>query len=1304
MLYSTRDQNSVAKWELGSPPAGWGPEKPQRKLASLKRRLEFLKPSSLRKGLSASFMAAGLLLSANGLQAQTTETVIWSLSSDGTAQSSSTSLEAADQKVGSLIDYPGGVLYNRNYNIGPLYQDVARASGHQLPVGMNPDCYLEYKVSVPIGKKFTLKNINFYALGGGSSAIQMAVYYSLNGFLESASAGAINYNGKSFGNDFSAPVTLLNTGSAADQAGREIVNIDNNIEVGQAKTLTLRVYPWAGSENRYFASKQFKLTGELEDDNSELPESYSLTVSQNDAAAGAVTKTPNDDNYYDGTAVSLKAAANFGYKFVRWVDADNNDALLSTDNPYLINVDGNKHIKAVFEAQTTYSLTLNKIGSNWGNIQLSPAPVDGKYEAGTEVTLTVIPNAVTAFNYWEDNSTLTTRTIVMDGDKTLSATFDEIPFIVGWDFHDQSIKQDLTADFYASTSNTGTISLYNANNTMASWLSSAGAYAPLYPAARMWTPVADFNAGNPRYLKAQFSTEGFKNIQVKSLVGASYQSYSVYKLQYSLDDVTYIDVASVDITANYNSRWTELNGVLPVEAEGQQKVFVKWVGDVNSPKLDNNTANPGTDIEGGAFAQVFIFADSEAIDDHDAPSLVSVVPEEGSSTASINGSIVLTFNERVQPGTVAITLNGETITGKYGAKSATFSYERLSYNTSYTLTVPEGAITDMAGNVYAGTTVQFQTASRAEPQRKLFDAVVAQDGSGDYTSIIDAIAGAEAGRTSPWLIYIKNGVYEGHHDIPVNKPFIHLIGQSRDGVIITDDLLSGGDNALPVQDGSTMVVNSKDCYFENLTIENSFGYQNLAGPQALALYTKENHFTLNNVYLRSYQDTYLTTRNVADRHYVRNSRIEGAVDFIYGAGDVFFDRDTISVNRDAGGYIVAPNHSTGTAWGYVFSNNYIMNDRVDNVITYFGRPWHESPKTVFINSTLSPGLSIYPKGWFYKMGAIPAVFADYNTMDANGNPVDLNQRIEDYEYDVKDEMGNVVEVVKGKAKNRLTDEEAASYSYENVILRSGDSWDPRLMTEAPQQPTNLTLKNGKLSWDEVPYSRMYIVFKNGQVIGYSLEANFTEPAPQTQLMAAAAAAEDAYQVQAVGEFGALSPISDPASTLPITGLKLHLTKVGKTVKLDWRTETELRTSSFEVERSLDGQHFTSIGQLSAAGNSTTQQFYSFTDKAPASGVNMYRIKTVDQDGSAEFSDIQSIELSATAGLTIYPNPASTYIVLPTIAVGQSVHIYSVSGHQVISNLKVPSSGRVDVSSLSAGVYLAVLTDGHHKTVLRFIKK
>jgi len=851
-----------------------------------------------------------------------------------------------------------------------------------------------------------------------------------------------------------------------------------------------------------------------------------LTTSVNIAGAGSITRTPDSTLYSSGTSVSLSATKNFGYKFIKWVDATTN-ADLSTANPYVVTMNGHKNIKAIFEAVNTYTFNVSVAGSNWGEVQLNPAPsADGKYEDGTEVTMKVIPNAVTIFNYWNDSSTLPERVVTVNGNKSFTATFDAIPFITGWDFKAQSPRSNRAGDFYSESTNTGLISLYESVNgatpTSVNWLAGLSAFSPAYPHLRFWSSGSVFKTTR-RHLKAQLATTGYKNIQVKSMVGASYQAYSVMTLQYSLDDITYNEVARVNITDNYNASWKDLIGTLPAEAENKSKIYLRWIADATSAILNEGTTNDGT-----AITNVFVYADKNVTPDSNAPVLVSVVPANGSSSAPINGSVVVTFNEKVKAGTGNITLGSTTLTGLYGTKTATFKYEKLSYDTEYTFTVPAGAITDAFGNAFAGLTITFRTAQRPEPTKKLFDAVVAQDGSGDYTSVIEALAAAPTGRTQPWLIYIKNGEYTGHHDIPATKPFIHLIGQSRDNVVISDSRLSGGDNAYPVNQGATMVVNSKDVYFENLTLENSIGYDNLTGPQALALYATTDRFTTNNVWLRSYQDTYLTAyASMYDRQYLKNSKIEGAVDYIYGGGDVFFDKCTLTNNRNDGGYIVAPSHAVGTLWGYVFSNCTIdASPRIANTgSNYFGRPWHNAPKTVFLNTTLKT--AIKPEGWYYKMNAIPAIFADYKTMDANGNLVDLSQRISYYEYDVRDANGNVTGTVSGTAKNSLTDAEAATYTYENVILRSGDSWDPRMMTAAPANPSSVSVNGSVISWGNAAYSRLYIVFRNNAVIGFTTNTTFTDAT-------AVSGQTYTYGVQAVGEYGALSAATTTTSVISNT--------------------------------------------------------------------------------------------------------------------------------------------------------------------------
>ena len=216
--------------------------------------------------------------------------------------------------------------------------------------------------------------------------------------------------------------------------------------------------------------------------------------------------------------------------------------------------------------------------------------------------------------------------------------------------------------------------------------------------------------------------------------------------------------------------------------------------------------------------------------------------------------------------------------------------------------------------------------SRPDPIAKVFDVVVAQDGSGDYTSVKEAIDAAPSDRTSPWLIYIKAGKYQGHLEIA--KPYIHLIGEDAESVIISDDRVSG-DNDLgkPVYsptDGATVYVTGDNFYATGISFENEYGITAQDGPQALALCTYSDRAILNRCKLRSYQDTYLTSNKTGRRHFFNECFIEGAVDYIYGAGDVFFNKCTLYNTRKSGGYIVAPNHKKEEKWGYVLSTEMLM--------------------------------------------------------------------------------------------------------------------------------------------------------------------------------------------------------------------------------------------------------------------------------------------------------------------------------------------------------------------------------------------
>lgn len=851
------------------------------------------------------------------------------------------------------------------------------------------------------------------------------------------------------------------------------------------------------------------------------------TVTTSVYPLNAGTVTPSSITVDEGTDVLLSATRNFGFQFREWQDSEGN--VLSSNASNTFNIVSDTTIIAVFDVIPTYDYTVNIEGSQWGTVSLSPVPVGGKYEVGTIVNMIAVNDSVSDFLHWEDATTGKTRVIEVNTDKSFTATFSEKSFIVGWDLVTPEPKQLRAGDYYSKTSNKGIFSAYEPSGTAVNWLTYT---ASGIPAALLWTS----NLSTRRYYRASFSTSGYKNIKVHSNMFAYNQAfYTKQKLQYSTNGTDYTELGTCTLVA---SNWVHFPANLPEELEDQPMVYLRWIADETSTPV--GSGNDGTGI-----SNIYVFADEIETFDPVKPTLISTIPSDNSTGASANGSITLTFDKKVKAGVGDCTLGTTVLTPVFGSKTATFNYTKLAYNTTYTFTVPSGALTNVDGVAFEGTTITFTTMNRPQPIAKLFDAVVAKDGSGDFTTIQAAISAAPTGRTLPWLIFVKNGTYTGHHEIPANKPYIHLIGQDRNNVIISDARLSGFSAAYPdstvysVDPGATMVVKSSNCYFENLCFENKFGYDNKTGPQALALYTIGDRIILNNCWLRSFQDTYLTTyNNVTYRHYLKDCRIEGAVDYIYGAGDVFFDNCTLYCTRSSGGYIVAPSHQTGTAWGYVFSNCTIDGPS-SSYQTYMGRPWVNKPKASFFNTTWK--IQDYPAGWHYKMGAIPEIFADYNSMDAVGNPLDLSQRIEDYEYDVKDAGGNVIGTVTGKAKKSFTDEEAATYTLNNV-LNGSDSWDPTLTVEKTEEPLNVINTSGTLTWNATDYAICYVILRDNIVIGFTTSNTFTDSnyagvKRQTENGASKAPSASIYKVIAVSESGALSSSATATNSGNATGIK-----------------------------------------------------------------------------------------------------------------------------------------------------------------------
>lgn len=177
-----------------------------------------------------------------------------------------------------------------------------------------------------------------------------------------------------------------------------------------------------------------------------------------------------------------------------------------------------------------------------------------------------------------------------------------------------------------------------------------------------------------------------------------------------------------------------------------------------------------------------------------------------------------------------------------------------------------------------------------------------------------------------------------------------------------------------------------------------------------------------------------------------------------------------------------------------------------------------------------------------------------------------------------------------------------------------------------------------------------------------------------------------YNFPATGDvtlnFGAL---------LPLKLLSFSVTPKGPDALLKWTTDNETNTQLFEVERSENGNVFHTLGSVSAM-NTGGIHAYEFTDTKPAHGLNYYRLKMVDTDGSFTYSMIVVMQMNAdeTYVMTAYPNPAKDVL---NITVSENnpaltAELFSVTGVKVSAKaLPTPGTYQMDIRILPPGIYL-----------------
>ncbi|MBO9200789.1 MULTISPECIES: FG-GAP-like repeat-containing protein [Niastella] len=168
-----------------------------------------------------------------------------------------------------------------------------------------------------------------------------------------------------------------------------------------------------------------------------------------------------------------------------------------------------------------------------------------------------------------------------------------------------------------------------------------------------------------------------------------------------------------------------------------------------------------------------------------------------------------------------------------------------------------------------------------------------------------------------------------------------------------------------------------------------------------------------------------------------------------------------------------------------------------------------------------------------------------------------------------------------------------------------------------------------------------------------------------------------------------------------------LTK-GKTALLKFVTDNESATCCYEIEKSADGVHFTTIGKVTAK-NTTRQSIYTYTDNSAGGQKLYYRLKIMFENGNSEYSNIQLLQSNSTMEIMVFPNPATDVLQLRVnnnYSV-MNVQVINITGQVVQQFNNLSAAGQVisiPVTQLTSGTYFLSLQSDGKKQVLQFVKQ
>jgi hypothetical protein len=174
--------------------------------------------------------------------------------------------------------------------------------------------------------------------------------------------------------------------------------------------------------------------------------------------------------------------------------------------------------------------------------------------------------------------------------------------------------------------------------------------------------------------------------------------------------------------------------------------------------------------------------------------------------------------------------------------------------------------------------------------------------------------------------------------------------------------------------------------------------------------------------------------------------------------------------------------------------------------------------------------------------------------------------------------------------------------------------------------------------------------------------------------------------------------SAAAGPLPVTLTDFAGQRQGTAVTLRWHTASEQRNAGFDVQRRpATAADFGTIGFVAGAGATSQNTGYAFRDAAAPAGLVYYRLRQLDQDGTATYSPVVAIAGAARAAeatlLPVFPQPAHGSLRVQVAGTELPVTLRLIDNlGRVVRQQLCQSEAQMEVSGLPAGIYYLSATD------------